>query len=356
MNSNQEPVLMSWSGGKDSCFALYEIQKSARHRVAALLTTVTRDFARVSMHGVRTELLEMQAMSLGVPLHEVFISRGASNDEYETNMAEAFRGYRDSGISSVIFGDLFLEDIRAYRDQFLGLHRMKGLYPVWGRNTADFIREFVELGFKAVLTCVDPRALDRSFAGKTIDKDFLASLPPALDPCGENGEFHTFVFDGPNFARPVKFIPGETVLRDGFWFCDLVPEPGDETANDQAVIQPRQKRCSRCNASFSCGPAGARGHCWCEDLPHVSLAAAADQDCLCPECLAKAIGKLSLAKDEAPGVTARAGTAAASPPVLVEGEDYYREGAAIVFTSRYLSRRGYCCESGCRHCPYGGKG
>lgn len=218
------PVLMSWSGGKDSCLALYEIQKSKDYRVAALLTTITQDYDRISMHGVRRVLLEKQAASLGLPLHQILISKGASNEEYETNMAEAFREYRENGIDSVIFGDLFLEDIRTYREQFLARHKMKGVYPVWQRNTTDFIKEFIELGFKAVLTCVDSKALDQSFAGKTIDKDFLASLPANVDPCGENGEFHTFVYDGPSFAQPVRFSIGETVSREGFWFCDLVPQ------------------------------------------------------------------------------------------------------------------------------------
>src|SRR5258705_572735 len=218
------PVLMSWSGGKDSCLALYEIQKSKDYRVAALLTTITQDYDRISMHGVRRVLLEKQAASLGLPLHQVLISKGASNEEYETSMAEAFREYRENGIDSVIFGDLFLEDIRAYREQFLARHKMKGVYPVWQRNTTNFIKEFIELGFKAVLTSVDSKALDQSFAGKTIDKDFLASIPANVDPCGENGEFHTFVYDGPNFAQPVNFSIGETVSREGFWFCDLVPQ------------------------------------------------------------------------------------------------------------------------------------
>ena len=215
---------MSWSGGKDSCLALYEIQKSTDYRVAALLTTLTRDYDRISMHGVRRVLLERQAASLGLPLHKVLISKAATNEEYETKMAEAFREYRENGIDSVIFGDLFLEDIRVYRDQFLAKHKMQGIYPVWQRNTSDFIKEFIELGFKAVLTCVDSKALDQSFAGRIIDHDFLASLPPNVDPCGENGEFHTFVFDGPSFAQQVKFSIGETVSRDGFWFCDLVPQ------------------------------------------------------------------------------------------------------------------------------------
>jgi uncharacterized protein (TIGR00290 family) len=217
------PVLVSWSGGKDSCFALYETQRAAEYRVAALLTTLTRDYDRISMHGVRRELLEEQAASLGLPLHQVFISKDASNDEYEMKMGEALAKYRDRGIDSIVFGDLFLADIRAYREQFLSRQMMHGLFPVWKRDTSSFIREFIELGFKTIVTCVDSRVLDQSFVGKTIDEDLLSSLPGDVDPCGENGEFHTFVFDGPSFARPVKFSLGEIVLRESFWFCDLVP-------------------------------------------------------------------------------------------------------------------------------------
>jgi uncharacterized protein (TIGR00290 family) len=219
-----QSALMSWSGGKDSCLALYEIQKSSDYRVAALLTTVTRDYDRISMHGVRRVLLEKQAASLGLTLHQVLISKGATNEEYETNLIEAVSVYRNQGIDSIVFGDLFLEDIKTYRDQFLARHSLRGIYPVWMRDTTGFIKEFIELGFKAVVTCVDSRALDQSFAGRIIDYDFLASLPVDVDPCGENGEFHTFVFDGPNFARPVDFSAGETVSRDGFWFCDLLPQ------------------------------------------------------------------------------------------------------------------------------------
>jgi len=217
-------VLMSWSGGKDSCLALYGIQKTNDYRVAALLTTVTSDYDRISVHGVRRVLLERQAASLGVPLHQVLITKGATNQEYETNLIEAVSGYREQGIDSIVFGDLFLEDIKTYRDQFLARHDLRGIYPVWMRNTTEFIKEFIELGFKAVLTCVDSKALDQSFAGRIIDHDFLAALPANVDPCGENGEFHTFVFDGPTFSEPVKFSAGETVPRDGFWFCDLLPQ------------------------------------------------------------------------------------------------------------------------------------
>jgi uncharacterized protein (TIGR00290 family) len=214
---------MSWSGGKDSCLALFEVQKAGDYCVAALLTTVTRDYDRISMHGVRRVLLEKQAASLHAPLHQVLIAKGASNQEYETNLIEAISAYRNQGIDSVVFGDLFLEDIKTYRDQFLARHGLRGVYPVWMRDTTEFIREFIELGFQAIITCVNADVLDASFAGMIIDENFLAALPADVDPCGENGEFHTFVFDGPNFAQPVEFAVGETILRDGFWFCDLLP-------------------------------------------------------------------------------------------------------------------------------------
>ena len=216
-------MLVSWSGGKDSCFALYELQKAPDIRVEALITTVTRDFDRISMHGVRRVLLERQAESLGLPLQQISITKGAGNDEYEQRMGETLAPYHSRGIDVVVFGDLFLQDIRVYRERLLARFNMTGSFPVWGRNTAQFIREFIGLGFKAIIVCVDPRQLDPSFCGRLIDENFLADLPQGADPCGENGEFHTFVFDGPNFRNPVQFSTGEVVCRDSFWFCDLVP-------------------------------------------------------------------------------------------------------------------------------------
>ena len=217
------PVLMSWSGGKDSCVALYELQRSGDYQVAGLLTTVTRDYGRISMHGVRRELLTRQARSLGLPLQEVFIAAGATNDDYEAAMAEALVEARALGIETVAFGDLYLADIRAYRDRMMAENAMDALYPVWGRETGGFARDFIAAGFKAVIVCVDTAQLDASFAGRAIDADLLADLPAGVDPCGENGEFHTFVYDGPNFAQPVGISIGERVSRDGFCFCDLEP-------------------------------------------------------------------------------------------------------------------------------------
>ena len=221
--SQQEPVLVSWSGGKDSCMALREILGDPGLRVEALLTTITRDYDRVSMHGVRRALVERQADSLGISLHQIPISNSATNVEYETRMAEAFAIYRERGTNRVAFGDLFLEEIRAYRERLLTGQGMHGLYPVWGRNTLVLIREFIRQGFKTAVVCVDPKQLDPSFLGRVIDEDFLSRLPAGVDPCGENGEFHTFVFDGPIFRYPIKLGLGEKVCRDSFWFCDLLP-------------------------------------------------------------------------------------------------------------------------------------
>jgi uncharacterized protein (TIGR00290 family) len=217
------PVVVGWSGGKDSCVALQELQRSGDYEVASLMTTVTRDYDRISMHGVRRSLLARQAQSLGLPLHEVFIRAGATNADYEAAMAEALVEVRSHGVETMAFGDLYLEDIRAYRDRMMAENHMAAVYPVWGRDTRAFVGDFVAAGFKAVIVCVDTAQLDAAFAGRTIDANLLAALPPGVDPCGENGEFHTFVHDGPNFARPVGIIVGERVVRDGFCFCDLEP-------------------------------------------------------------------------------------------------------------------------------------
>ncbi len=218
------PVLMSWSGGKDSCVALHELQRSGDYEVAGLITTVTRDYDRISMHGVRRDLLARQAEALGLPLREVFISAGATNTDYEAAMAEALVEARARGVETVAFGDLYLEDIRAYRDRMMAENAMDALYPVWGRDTRAFVGDFIAAGFKAIIVCVDTAQLDASFAGRAIDADLLSALPPGVDPCGENGEFHTFVFDGPNFAQPVDITIGERITRGAFCFCDLRAE------------------------------------------------------------------------------------------------------------------------------------
>jgi uncharacterized protein (TIGR00290 family) len=224
------PVVVCWSGGKDSCLALQRVLVRPDLRVEALLTTLTADFDRISMHDVRRELLEEQAKALGLSLEQVLISKNATNDEYEAKMGEALARYRARGIQTVVFGDLFLEDIRAWRERLLAKHGMRGLYPVWGLDTAALIRDFIDQGFKAALVCIDPQKLAPAFAGRVIDHALLADLPANVDPCGENGEFHTFVFDGPIFKTPVRFSFGEKVCRDSFWFCDLIPDRVEDMA------------------------------------------------------------------------------------------------------------------------------
>ena len=218
-------VLVAWSGGKDSALALRAIQGDARYRVAALLTTVTGEYDRISMHGVRRTLLRRQAESLGLPLEEVVISPGASNDEYEAKMGAALVALRTRvpRLDTVVFGDLFLADIRAYREAMLARLGMRGLFPLWLRDTRALAHEFIRLGYRAVLVCVDSGALASEFAGREFDAALLRDLPPAVDPCGENGEFHTFVYAGPGLRQSVRHERGAVVVRDGRWvYCDLV--------------------------------------------------------------------------------------------------------------------------------------
>jgi uncharacterized protein (TIGR00290 family) len=219
-----EKVLFSWSGGKDSTIALYEIQKNKNYEISALLTTITEDYDRVSMHGLRRILLERQADSLGIPLEKIFISKDASNEEYESKMKYALLRYKKAGVQSVVFGDIFLQDVRRYREENLTRIGMKGVFPIWKRNTTELAHTFIDSRFKAVTNCVDTNFLEKRFVGRVFDKQFLSELPPTVDPCGENGEFHSFVFDGPIFREKILFKAGEIVLRDNrFYFCDLIP-------------------------------------------------------------------------------------------------------------------------------------
>ena len=219
----KEKVALSWSGGKDSAMSLYELQQSGRYEVQALLTTLTEAYDRISMHGVRRELLERQAESVGLPLQKIYIPKNASNEAYETQMEQALRAQQRNGVQQVVFGDIFLEDLRAYREKNLARLGMKGVFPIWKRDTAELARAFLGLGFRAIVVCVDPKALEESFVGKMMDEEFLARLPASVDPCGENGEFHSFVFAGPILAEEIRFSVGEVVLRDSFYFCDLLP-------------------------------------------------------------------------------------------------------------------------------------
>lgn len=223
MSQSREPVVLAFSGGKDSSLTLRELRRDGRFEVAALVTTVTEGYDRISMHGVRRSLLHEQAASIGLPLTEVTIPPRASNAVYERAMGAAFTRFREDGIRRVAFGDLFLEDVRDYRRRQLEALGLECVFPLWGRPTAALARAFVDDGFRARIVCLDPAALDASFAGRAFDDAFLADLPGGVDPCGENGEFHTFVFDGPVFRRPLAVSVGEVVKRDGFWFCDLLP-------------------------------------------------------------------------------------------------------------------------------------
>lgn len=217
------PVLMSWSGGKDSCMALYELQRLGQRPIVSLLTTVQRDDGRIGIHRVRGDLLARQAEALQLPLHEVSIPAGANNAAYEAALSAAFAIHRAKGCRTVAFGDVFLEDIRAYRDALAARHGMAAIYPVWGRDTRALVGDFIAAGFKAVICSVDLQKLDLSFAGREIDGDLLAALPPMVDPCGENGEFHTFVYDGPNFRQPVMLQAGERTAQGAFGYCELLP-------------------------------------------------------------------------------------------------------------------------------------
>lgn len=229
----KERLVIGWSGGKDSALALREILRADEFEVAALLTTCTEGFRRISMHGVRCSLLKTQARELGFPLRKVFIPRECSNIEYEMRMKAALLEFKATGVNKVVFGDLFLEEIRRFRDRMLAEVEMTALYPVWGRDTRALANEFIAAGFRAALVCVDPAKLDSSFAGRTYDQTLLRDLPAEVDPCGENGEFHTFVFDGPIFRQPVGVRPGSIVLRQNFYFADLLPA----STNKQKGIQ-----------------------------------------------------------------------------------------------------------------------
>jgi uncharacterized protein (TIGR00290 family) len=222
-SDQREPVLFCWSGGKDSAMALHALLQQKQFRVVALLTTVTEGYDRISMHGVRRQLLHEQATSIGLPLHEVLIPPTCVNPAYEARMEAALRVYLEQGVRKVAFGDIFLEDLRAYREEKLARIGMTALFPIWKRDTRELIHSFHSDGFRSVAVCVDPKILDRSFAGRELDESFFRDLPPEADCCGENGEFHTFAYDGPIFREPIKFQIGEVVERDGFIFCDLLP-------------------------------------------------------------------------------------------------------------------------------------
>jgi uncharacterized protein (TIGR00290 family) len=214
---------MSWSSGKDSTLALHAVRAAGDLDVVGLLTTVNATAQRVAMHGVRRSLLEAQADALGLPLHVVELPWPCPNEVYEKRMSKAIAAARASGVEAMVFGDLFLEDIRRYREQSLASSGLTPVFPLWLRPTPEVAHDLVALGVRAVITCVDPRQAPREIAGRWYDEELLASLPDDVDPCGENGEFHTFSVDGPGFAHLVDVTVGETVERDGFVFTDIIP-------------------------------------------------------------------------------------------------------------------------------------
>ena len=233
----QPKAIFNWSSGKDSALALYKILEESQFEVTSLLTSINKEFQRISMHGVHVSLLEKQAESLGLPLIKMELPKEPSMEEYRDIMSKTMSDIQQKGVTHSIFGDIFLEDLKKYREDQLQSIGMKGVFPLWKIDTKNLIKEFLDLGFKTIVTCVNETYLNKSFAGRIIDEDFLRDLPKNVDPCGENGEFHTFCFDGPIFKNPIEFEIGEIVKKtypkpktdddnkEGeyvFWFCDLI--------------------------------------------------------------------------------------------------------------------------------------
>jgi uncharacterized protein (TIGR00290 family) len=242
----KQKVIFNWSSGKDSALALYKTLQSNDVEIVSLLTSVNKKFDRISMHGVRKELLIEQVQSIGLPLHIMEIPEMPSMEVYEEVMRNTLQQFKEKEVTHAVFGDIFLEDLRKYREDKLAEMNLTALFPLWKIPTTDLIHEFLALGFKTIVVCVNEKDLDKSFVGRIIDKQFIADLPPNVDVCGENGEFHTFTFDGPLFLKPIRFEIGEIVHRKyekpkqessnkacdtnandvidyGFWYCDLVP-------------------------------------------------------------------------------------------------------------------------------------
>jgi uncharacterized protein (TIGR00290 family) len=221
-----EKLVLSWSGGKDSAMALHALLADDRYEVVGLLTSVAEEYKRISHHGVREELLELQAESMGLPLDRIYLPSDSdvacSNERYEALMRDTLQRYCDAGVMLVAHGDIFLEDLRAYREKNLARLGMRGVFPLWKRDTSELIEAFIGSGFKAYLSCVEAK-LGESFAGRAIDAKLIDDLPEGVDPCGEYGEFHSFVYDGPIFRKPIDVVVGEVVCRDVRYFADLLP-------------------------------------------------------------------------------------------------------------------------------------
>ncbi len=235
------PVVMSWSGGKDSALALHELTRDPRYEVVAIMTSLSDEFRRISHHGVREELLEAQADAIGLPLIKIYLPSGkntpCTNEVYEEIMSQAMDDLKSRGVFTVGFGDLFLEDLRAWREQNLAKAGMSGVFPIWKRNTQRLAREIIEMGFKAFLSCVEGK-IGPGFAGRPYDERLLQDLPEGTDPCGEYGEFHSYVYNGPCFARPVAIEVGEIVMRDGRYYADLLAVASMAAANCVAADIP----------------------------------------------------------------------------------------------------------------------
>lgn len=227
-------AIFNWSGGKDSALALHHIRQQGEYEIVGLLTTVSQPYQRVSMHGVRVSLLQQQAEALQLPLHMISIPETSSMEAYNEQMAAALQAFRQTGVTHSIYGDIFLEDLRQYREAELAKVAMQGIFPLWQRPTHQLLQEFMDSGFRAVIVCANAKYLDRSFVGRELDNDFLRDLPANVDPCGENGEYHSFVYDGPIFCQPISFALGEVIHRTyqsahdlpdydtGFWYVDLL--------------------------------------------------------------------------------------------------------------------------------------
>ncbi len=242
----KEKAVFNWSGGKDSALALYHTLQNQDYAVGSLLTSINGAFKRVSMHGVRETLLEQQAQSLGLPLQKVYLSEKASMEEYNREMGHTMQKLKEEGYTTAVFGDIFLEDLKKYREERLATIGFSAHFPIWKRDTTALLREFLDLGFRTIIVSINAELLDKHFVGRIIDRDFIKDLPKGVDPCGENGEFHTFVFDGPIFSHPINFVKGDIVFREydapkqnkpgenknrhinekvGFWFCELLGKP-----------------------------------------------------------------------------------------------------------------------------------
>jgi len=239
MTKSKIPAFMNWSGGKDSSLALSRVIDSGEYDVRYLVTTVNELYGRVSMHGVREELLDKQAESIGIPLVKCYLPADVTMSSYEDSMIAALESFRKEGITVAIFGDIFLEDLREYREKKLSESGFNAVFPLWKNDTSALVDEFIDSGFRAIVSAIDARFLDESFAGRFIDRDFVGSLPEGVDPCGENGEYHSFVIDGPIFGAPLRVRQGEKKLVEhdsesqesggthaahSFWFCDILPE------------------------------------------------------------------------------------------------------------------------------------